>query len=81
MITNIADKIDLNSNLYQSVYVTLQDGRVGMFSGPAFINNGDVVENIAFTQHMAMPDNCTWQDLCNQKIETVYASAKTKTNT
>jgi hypothetical protein len=53
-------------NEFQNVYVTLADGRVGMFSGPVFVTESDKnieVKQVAFSLPKPLPDGMTWEQL------------------
>lgn len=61
----ITMKFDTNGEpkQYQNVYITLEDGTVGLFSGPAFITDANKVVGVSFSQPKDLPDGQTWNDL------------------
>lgn len=49
-------------NMFQSVSVTLTDGRIFSFTGKAFCQEDDIlyIEKIEFTQPEPIPDGCSF---------------------
>lgn len=52
---------------YQSVIITLDDGRTGVFTGRVFVELADEGKNritgIKFTEPRVLPDGCSFEEL------------------
>ena len=60
----------LDEDVFQNVYVELNDGTVGLFSGPVLFNgdpNGQV-KSISFSTPQRMPESLTWSKLWNEEV-------------
>lgn len=55
--------INVDSDKYQNVYITLKDGSVGLFTGPAMILDPNDVKAVNFSQVKDLPEGMTWEDL------------------
>lgn len=62
------ESIEVNlDRSYQNVYVTLQNGTVGLFSGPFFVTDPTQVESVQFSLPTDLPDGETWSSICKDK--------------
>lgn len=61
---------NLESNMFQNVYVELHDGTIGLFSGPVLITGDpkDLVKSVSFSPPKNIPDNLTWNDLWKTEV-------------
>jgi hypothetical protein len=54
----------MNTNTdYQNIYVTLEDGTVGMFSGPALTQDTNKIVSVSLSRPTKLPDNLNWEQL------------------
>lgn len=61
----------MSDNRFQNIYVELNNGQVGMFSGPVLIENDTDVfaTKVSFSQPKDLPDQLTWDGLWRDTIK------------
>jgi len=59
----------MKTRMYQSVVITLSDGTVHHFTGPAIFKEGEErkIRNIEFTLPKELPDDVHFEKLANEK--------------
>jgi hypothetical protein len=62
----------MDTKRYQSIYVTLSNGKTGFFTGPCLVTEGDAAEgvqivDVKFTQSKDLPPDISFESIENGK--------------